>query len=54
MSRDYDSILKTTLGAIIVDDDKEIAKKRVQQITTIPEEQIREFAIYGTPDDVLR
>jgi hypothetical protein len=43
--RDYDSILKTTLGDIIIDDDKEIAKKRVQQITRMPEEQIREFAI---------
>jgi hypothetical protein len=35
--------LKTTLGAIIIDDDKQIAKKRVQQITKMPEEQIREF-----------
>ena len=54
VGRDYDSILKTTLGAIIIDDDKEIAKKRVQQITKMPEEQIREFAIYGTPEDVSR
>jgi alkanesulfonate monooxygenase SsuD/methylene tetrahydromethanopterin reductase-like flavin-dependent oxidoreductase (luciferase family) len=46
--------LKTTLGAIIIDDDKEIAKKRVQQITRMPEEQIREFAIYGTLEDVSR
>jgi F420-dependent oxidoreductase-like protein len=50
VGRDYDSILKTTLGVIIIDDDKEIAKKRVQQITRMPEEQIREFAIYGAPD----
>ena len=54
VGRDYDSILKTKLGAIIIDDDKEIAKKRVQQITRMPEEQIREFAIYGTPEDVSR
>jgi F420-dependent oxidoreductase-like protein len=54
VGRDYDTILKTTLGAIIIDDDKEIAKKRVQQITRMPEEQIREFAIYGTPEDVSR
>jgi len=32
--------LKTTLGDIIIDDDKEIAKKRVQQITRMPEEQL--------------
>jgi hypothetical protein len=38
--REYDSILKTTLGDIIIDDDKEIAKKRVQQITRMPEEQL--------------
>jgi F420-dependent oxidoreductase-like protein len=54
VGRDYDTILKTTLGAIIIDDYKEIAKKRVQQITRMPEEQIREFAIYGTPEDVSR
>ena len=54
VGRDYDTILKTPLGAIIIDDDKEIAKKRVQQITRMPEEQIREFAIYGTPEDVSR
>jgi alkanesulfonate monooxygenase SsuD/methylene tetrahydromethanopterin reductase-like flavin-dependent oxidoreductase (luciferase family) len=54
VGRDYDSILKTTLGVIIIDDDKEIAKKRVQQITRMPEEQIREFAIYGAPEDVSR
>ena len=52
VGRDYDSILKSKLGAIAIDDDKEIAKKRVQQITKMPEEQIREFAIYGTPEDV--
>jgi hypothetical protein len=28
--------LKTTPGDIIIDDDKEIAKKRVQQITRVP------------------
>ena len=54
VGRDYDTILKTKLGAIIIDDDKEIAKKRVQHITRMPEEQIREFAIYGTPEDVSR
>ena len=32
--------MKTTPGDIIIDDDKEIAKKRVQQITRMPEEQL--------------
>jgi F420-dependent oxidoreductase-like protein len=54
VDRDYDSILKTNINAIIIDDDKEIAKKRVQQITRVPEEQIREIAIHGTPEDVSK
>ena len=55
VGRDYDSILKTKLGAIIVDDNKEIAKNRVQQtLRGIPEEQIKEFVIYGTPEEVSR
>src|ERR687891_1668089 len=54
VGRDYDSILKTTLGAIIIDDDKEIAKKRVRQaFMGMPEAQLREFAIFGTPEEVL-
>jgi F420-dependent oxidoreductase-like protein len=55
VGRDYDSILKTKLGVVVIDDDKEMARKRLQQISKgIPEEQINEFAIYGTPEDVLR
>ena len=55
VGRDYDSILKTKLGFVVIDDDKEMARKRLPQISKgIPEEQINEFAIYGTPEDVLR
>jgi len=55
VGRDYDSILKTKLGVVVIDDDREMARKRLQQISKgIPEEQINEFAIYGTPEDVLR
>jgi len=55
VGRDYDSILKTKLGLVLIDKDKEVAKKRMQQISkAIPEEQITEFAIYGTREDVLR
>lgn len=56
VGRDYDSILKTKLGLVVIDDDKEMARKRIkQQIGKgIPEEQLNEFAIYGTPEDVLR
>jgi F420-dependent oxidoreductase-like protein len=55
VSRDYDSILKTKLGLIVVDNDKEMAEKRVQQISRVmPKEQLGEFLIYGTPEDVLK
>jgi len=55
VGRDYDSILKTKLGIIVVDDDKQMAEKKIKQIFEgMPEEQIREFAIYGTPEDLLR
>ena len=54
VGRDYDSILKTKLGIVIIDDDKESAKNRVQEtFRGMPEDQIREFAIYGTPEDVI-
>ena len=55
VGREYDSILKTKLGAVIIDDNREMAKNRVQQILGgMPEEQIKEFVIYGTPEDVSR
>jgi F420-dependent oxidoreductase-like protein len=55
VGRDYDSILKTKLGAVIVDDNDDMAKNRVLQVFRgIPEEQINEFVIYGTPEDVSR
>jgi alkanesulfonate monooxygenase SsuD/methylene tetrahydromethanopterin reductase-like flavin-dependent oxidoreductase (luciferase family) len=46
--------LKTKLGVVVIDDDKETARKRLQQIIKVPEEQVDEFAIYGSPEDVLR
>jgi F420-dependent oxidoreductase-like protein len=55
VGRDYNSILKTKLGIIVVEDEKQTAEKKIEQIFKgMPEEQIREFAIYGTPEDVLR
>jgi F420-dependent oxidoreductase-like protein len=54
VGRDYDSILKTKLGFIVIDNDKETAEKRVQQISKVmPEGVVRELVIYGTPEDVL-
>ncbi|HTH22496.1 MAG TPA: LLM class flavin-dependent oxidoreductase, partial [Nitrososphaeraceae archaeon] len=55
VGRDYDSILKTKLGFVVVDDDKQIAEDKIKHIFKgMPEEQIREFAMYGTPEDLLR
>jgi F420-dependent oxidoreductase-like protein len=56
VGRDYDSILKTKLGLIVIDNDKKMVEKRLQQIISngIPKEQVGEFVIYGTPDDVLK
>ena len=55
VGRDYDSILKTKLGAIRVDENNDMAKNRVQQtFRGIPEEQIKEFVIYGTPENISR
>jgi alkanesulfonate monooxygenase SsuD/methylene tetrahydromethanopterin reductase-like flavin-dependent oxidoreductase (luciferase family) len=57
VGRDYDSILKTKLDLVVIDDSEEKARKRAQQFYIgIPEQQIkdREFAIYGTREDVSR
>jgi F420-dependent oxidoreductase-like protein len=55
VGRDYDSILKTKLGFIVIDNDKEMVEKRIRQISkVIPEDQVREFVIYGTPEEVLK
>ena len=53
VGRDYNSILKTKLSIIVVEDEKQTSEKKIEQIFKgMPEEQIREFAIHGTPEDV--
>jgi F420-dependent oxidoreductase-like protein len=57
VGRDYDSILKTKLDLVVIDDSEEIARKRAQQFyKSIPEQLIRdrEFAIYGTRESVTK
>jgi F420-dependent oxidoreductase-like protein len=55
VGRDYSSILKTKLSVVIVDDNNDMAVNRVRKtLGGMPEEQIKEFVIYGTPEDVLR
>ncbi|HYT01412.1 MAG TPA: hypothetical protein VEL70_00800 [Candidatus Acidoferrum sp.] len=46
--------MKTKLGVVVIGDDKELARKRFQQIMNMPQEQANEFVIYETPEDVLR
>jgi alkanesulfonate monooxygenase SsuD/methylene tetrahydromethanopterin reductase-like flavin-dependent oxidoreductase (luciferase family) len=49
--------LKTKLDLVVIDDSEKVARKRAQQFYIgIPEQQIRdrEFAIYGTAEDVSR
>ncbi|HYT42849.1 MAG TPA: hypothetical protein VEP90_10905 [Methylomirabilota bacterium] len=46
--------MKTKLGVVVIGDDKELARKRFQQIINMPQEQANEFVIYETPEDVLR
>ncbi|MDQ3836226.1 MAG: LLM class F420-dependent oxidoreductase [Thermoproteota archaeon] len=55
VGRDYDSILKTKLGFIVIDNDKNSAEKRVQQISKgMQKELAQEFLVYGTPEEVLK
>ena len=55
VGRDFDSILKTKLGTIVLDDNREATKDRVEEtFRGVPEEQIKEFVIYGTPEDILK
>ena len=56
VNRDYDSILKTKLGVVVIDNDGLMAKKGVQQaFIGMPEVQLAKIICnYGTPDDVLK
>ena len=59
VGRDYDSILKTQLGPVVIDNSRRWQRKKVQQILkVIPDEQARELTaegvIRGTPEDVLK
>ena len=53
VGRDYDSILKTKLGSVLIDNNEEAAKERVIRIFRgMSEQQISEYVIYGTADSV--
>ena len=49
VGRDYDSILKTKLGHVVIEKDE---KKASEAVKNVPEERRREYVIYGTPEQV--
>ena len=51
VGRDYDSILKTKLGHVVIDTNKERVTEAMKRL---PEERRTEYAIYGTPEDVRK
>jgi F420-dependent oxidoreductase-like protein len=54
VNRDYNTILKTKLTRIIIANEEELVKKRVNEsFIGISEETRREFAIYGTPEQII-
>lgn len=55
VGRDYNSILKTKLGTVTIDKDRDAARKRVEErFKGAPEQRVKEFVIYGNPEDVRR
>jgi len=55
VGRGYGSILKTKLGHVIIAKDKNDLEKRVAEaFEGAPQERVKEFAIYGTPEEIHR
>jgi F420-dependent oxidoreductase-like protein len=53
--RDYESVLKTKLGRVMIDKDKDALQARVSKaMKDVPEERVREFLTFGTPEEVKR
>lgn len=49
VGRDYDSIVKTKLGHVVIEKNNE---KVMEAMKNVPEERRREYVIYGTPEEV--
>jgi F420-dependent oxidoreductase-like protein len=55
VGRDYNSILKTKLGVVLMDQDRAALEKRIaERFRNVPAEMRREFATVGTPEEVRR
>ena len=51
VGRDYQSITKSRLGRVVIDKNRE---EVMEAVKGMPEERLREYAIYGTPEEVRR
>jgi alkanesulfonate monooxygenase SsuD/methylene tetrahydromethanopterin reductase-like flavin-dependent oxidoreductase (luciferase family) len=56
VGRDYDSIVKSKVGRIVIEKDKEKLAEAVKNMSEVRrQEYVRlEYAIYGTPEEVRR
>jgi F420-dependent oxidoreductase-like protein len=55
VGRDYDSILKTKLGSVIIGKDSEALKQKIpQSFKGLPTERLNEFIMLGTPEEIHR
>ena len=55
VGRDYDSILKTKLGIVMIDSDRAGLEQRIAaRYKGVPEQMLREMAIYGSPGEVQK
>lgn len=55
VGRDYDDIIKTKLGTVMIDKDSDTAKRRVTEaFNKVPDEMRNEFVIAGNPEEVRR
>jgi F420-dependent oxidoreductase-like protein len=55
VGRDYDSILKTKLGVVMIDKNRAALEERIAtRYKGVPEAMLREMVTYGGPEDVRR
>jgi F420-dependent oxidoreductase-like protein len=53
VGRDYESILKTRLGRVMIDKDPVKLQARIKKISAgIPLERLGEFLVFGTPEEI--
>jgi len=55
VGRDYDSIVKSRLGRVMIENDKAKLQTRVSEAAKgVPEQMRREFLLFGDPEEVYR